>query len=149
MMNDQPNDPVGQRLQREADGLSKPFSESLHGRTMRRVREASMTTKSVESRRAAWWPYVTAGLAAMVALAAWIQRPPQIPPPAVPPHQVAQADLTEVGRWIADASHPVRTSLSESVQTGGMAYLDRDVDAFGHYMIAQLNGMPARQAKER
>jgi len=149
MMNDQPTDPVGQRLQREADGLNEPFSESLHGQTMRRVREASMTTSPANSRRVAWWPYVTVGLAAMVAIAVWIQRPTETAPPAAPRQPVAQADLTEVGRWIADASHPVRTSLSESVQTGGMAYLDRDVDAFGHYMINQLSGVPARQSRER
>lgn len=131
------------RLKLEADALREPFSPSLHARTMRQVRIAKASSRSPARLP---WRWLAIGAAALIAIAVipLLRRPA----PSVP-GSVRTPEFSHVGDWLATATDPMRQSIDESVKESRLAYLDRDAQSFGLFIVRQLDIIPPLQQGSR
>jgi hypothetical protein len=132
----EPDDRLAAELQREAQDATPVFSELLHARVMQVVRAQT-------PRRAPRWRIVAAGLAAAIALAAGLWAW----------HALAQPTLPPIARDVSPSPVPVTalpqlpalppaTHWEHELWDGRLAYLERDAQRFGRFLIDQVSVAP-------
>ncbi len=139
--NNFPVDHLAARLKREAARMAEPFSESLHGRVMRRVSESR--AQAAPPPTAARWPFAAIGLAAAAVAVALVVFHTQPPVPAVPAHkEIARADFGAVTDLIRKTTGPIQLTMNVSIEDQSFGHLDRDVKSFGQFVMNQLDNLP-------